>query len=113
MRPEKLFLMDIVEAADYIAQFIAEVDYHDFLTDELRKSAVLKKVEVIGEAIKNIPKDFLPHHSEIDWSGFARMRDRTVHGYFGVNYSIVWETVTQEIPLLREQVAEILAQEFE
>jgi uncharacterized protein with HEPN domain len=113
MRPEQLYLTDIVEAANYIAQFVGGLDRNEFLQDELRKSAVVQKIIVIGEAAKNISGELRDRHPEVLWSNVIKMRDRITHGYFGIDYDIVWDTATQEIPTLQEQIVQILQDEFD
>ena len=93
-------------------RFVSNITREAFDEDDMRKMAVEKGIERIGEAMKNISDNLKHKYSHVDWSGFPRMRDRTTHGYWSVDYSIVWDTVTQEIPILHKQVAQILAQEF-
>jgi uncharacterized protein with HEPN domain len=112
MRPDESFLADIVYNGDLISRFVAGVTGVEFFQDDMRKMAVEKGIERIGEAMKNISKDLKQKYPDVDWSGFPRMRDRTTHGYWSVDYSLVWDTAKQEIPILREQIAKILTQEF-
>ncbi len=112
MRREKLYLTDIVEAADAIGRFCEGVERDDFLMDELRQSAVLQKLIVIGEAAARLPKEFQTRHPAIEWADIVGFRNIAVHEYFVVNWSIVWVTATQEVPILRRQVAQILANEY-
>lgn len=81
---------------------------NDFLSDETLKRAVLRSLEVIGEATKKIPADFKVKWNKIKWKNVAGMRDRLIHDYMGVNYSIVWDVVKNKIPELHEQITEIL-----
>lgn len=112
MRPDEHFLGDIVGNADLLANFVSNITKEEFYQDDMRKMAVEKGIERIGEAMKNVSADLKKKYTNVDWSGFPRMRDRMTHGYWSVDYNIVWDTVTQEIPVLREQIVEILAQEF-
>ena len=111
MRPEELYLTDIVDAADAIARFLGEIEREDFLNDELRQSAVLQKLVVIGEAAARLSPDFQKRHPEIEWRDVISFRNIAVHEYFAVNWEIVWVTATQDVPLLREKIAAILAAE--
>lgn len=112
MRREKLYLADIVEAADSIQQFIAELRHEDFFDDKLRQSAVLQKLIVIGEAAARLPKEFQTHHPEIEWPDIVEFRNIAVHEYFAVDWNIVWVTATHDVPILQQQVTTILSEEF-
>jgi len=112
MRPEELYLTDIVEAADAIQRFIIGIEPHDFLNDELRQSAVLQKLIVIGEAAARLPNAFRDQHPEVEWHKIVGFRNIAVHSYFSVNFSIVWVTATQDVPGLRRKVVQILGNEL-
>jgi uncharacterized protein with HEPN domain len=112
MRREELYLTDIVEAADAIQRFIEGVQREDFFDDELRQSAVLQKLIVIGEAAARLPKEFTERHLEIEWADIVGFRNIAVHEYFAVNWSIVWVAATQDALELRRKVAKILAEEY-
>jgi len=108
MRREAQYLTDIVEAADAIKQFLAGVRSEDFFKDELRQSAVLQKLIVIGEAAARLPKEFRAQYPEIEWTDIVGFRNIAVHAYFSVNWSIVWTTAMQDVPDLQRQIAQIL-----
>jgi uncharacterized protein with HEPN domain len=112
MRREELYLTDIVDAADAIERFIEGVQREDFAGDELRRSAVLQKLIVIGEAAARLPADFREHHSEVEWPDIVAFRNIAVHEYFAVDWSIVWVTATRDVPGLRREVTRILAEEY-
>ena len=112
MRSEEQYLTDIVEAADAIARFIAGIDQEAFLQDELRQSAVIQKIEVIGEAAGKISHRLRDRYLELDWPRIVGMRNILVHSYFSVKPGIVWQTATQAVPNLREKIAQILVKEF-
>ncbi|MDW8326367.1 MAG: DUF86 domain-containing protein [Anaerolineales bacterium] len=112
MRTEALYLDDILDAADAIARFLRDIEKETFLSDDLYQSAVLQKLTVIGEAASRLSEDFRNRHSEIRWRGIIGLRNVAVHRYFGINWDNIWHTATQEVPLLREQIAAILAAEF-
>lgn len=112
MRPEELYLTDIVEAADAVQRFIEGIQREDFFDDELRQSAVLQKLIVIGEAAARLPVQFRERHPEIEWADIVGFRNIAVHEYFAVSWTIVWVTATQDVPDLRRKVARILAEEY-
>jgi uncharacterized protein with HEPN domain len=101
-----------VEAAQAIERFISGVQPKDFAADELRRSAVLQKLIVIGEAAARLPTDFRKHHSDVEWSDIVGFRNIAVHQYFAVDWSTVWVTATQDVPGLRRKVAQILAEGY-
>ena len=112
MRHERLYLLDMVEAADAIQGFLADVSEATFLKSDLLRSAVLQKLQILGEAASRLPKDFCDLHPEVDWSGIVGFRNIVVHAYFAVEWPIVWVAATEETPTLRHQIAIILEQEF-
>ncbi len=89
MRSEEQYLTDIVEAADAIARFLVGVDKDAFLQDELRQSAVIQKIEVIGEAAGKISGSLRNRYPEVEWSQIVGMRNILIHGYFSVKMGIV------------------------
>jgi uncharacterized protein with HEPN domain len=82
-----------------------------FLRDETLKRAFVRSLEIIGEAVKQLPDEIKQRHSRLEWRAMAGMRDRLIHGYFGVDYDIVWDVVTNKIPELQQTVEHILRQE--
>jgi len=81
------------------------------LADETIKRAVIRSLEIIGEATKKIPTDFKAKLSTIKWKNMAGMRDRLIHDYMGINYLIVWDVVKNKIPELYEQIIEVTGKE--
>lgn len=108
MRPEKLYLTDMVEAASAIARFCDGVTIESFLDDEMRQSAILQKLIVIGEAAARLPDEFCASHVEIPWVDIAGFRNIAVHEYFSVNWQIVWSTAVQDVPILQKQIVNLL-----
>lgn len=83
----------------------------DFLKDETLKRAIVRSLEIIGEAAKKIPSDYKAKFPEIEWKSMAGMRDRLIHDYMGTNYHIVWDAATNKIPLLKKQTESLLINE--
>ena len=92
------FLEDAVGAMEKAERFVANMSYEDFIKDEKTVFAVLRAIEVIGEAVKHIPMDFRMKFPDIPWRDIAGMRDVLVHGYFAVDLETVWETIKTNIP---------------
>jgi uncharacterized protein with HEPN domain len=112
MRPERLYLTDIIEAADSIQGFLKDVDKAGFMESDLLRSAVLQKLATIGEAVSHLPQSFSDRYPQIPWRDIADFRNIAVHAYFAIEWPIVWIAATEEAPLLRAQIAEILDREF-
>lgn len=108
------YLRHILDECDYVVSVITEDTVKDDLLDnETLKRAVVRSLEIIGEATKKIPDDFKANWSGISWRNMAGMRDKLIHDYMGVNYSIVWDVVKNIIPVLKEQIEEIITEEDE
>ena len=101
MLPERLYLVDILEAADAIQRFISPISEDEFLSDELRQSDVLQKLIVIGEAAARLPKNFQTDHADINPFDIIGFRNIAVHEYLAVMWEIVWETAITDVPMLR------------
>lgn len=95
------YLPDVVDGIEKSAKFIEGMGYEGFIGDDKTVFAVLRVLEVIGEAVKNIPEDVRKKYPEVPWKDIAGMRDKLIHGYFGVELRRVWKTVTEEIPPLK------------
>ena len=109
--PARDYLRHVLDEADYLLAASAGVSKDQFLQDETLKRAVVRSIEVIGEAVKQVPSDFRDNHATIPWKAIAGMRDRLIHGYFGVDYEIVWDVVQNKIEPLRRDIEKILEQE--
>lgn len=106
-RSYKLFAKDILEAIDKIEVFIDGIDFEQFQADDKTSSAVLRKLEIIGEAVKHLPDKVKENYKGIPWKEMAGMRDKLIHWYFGVDYQLVWNVITEEIPQLKVQLKEL------
>jgi uncharacterized protein with HEPN domain len=105
-RSDQDLLSDIREAAQRIATYTAGMTYDAFLGDTKTQDAVIRNLEIIGEATKNLSRDLRAKYPDLPWKGMAGVRDRLIHHYFGVNLDIVWQIVSAELP---EVVAEVEA----
>lgn len=102
------YLKHILDEADYLARNSNGLDKDAFLKDETLKRAFVRSFEIIGEAVKKLPEDLRQNYAQIEWRLIAGMRDRLIHGYFGVDYEIIWDAIVNKIPLLEQTVREIL-----
>ncbi len=82
-----------------------------FKRDATLQRAFVRSIEIIGEATKQTPDDFKQKYDQVEWRAMAGMRDRLIHGYFGVDYDLVWDVVTHKIPALRQRIEEVLESE--
>lgn len=112
MRPERLYLLDIIEAVDGIHRFLEDVDESEFLESDLLQSAVLQKLTVIGEAASRLPRSFCDQYPDIEWGDIVGFRNIAVHAYFSVEWPIVWVTATEDAPALQKRITAILAKEL-
>jgi hypothetical protein len=106
-RDERLYLADISGAIDRILRYTAS-GREAFFRDPMTQDAVLRNLEVVGEAVKGVGEGIRAAHPQVPWKKIAGMRDRVIHGYFQVDLDIVWEVVEKELPTLRQQLAAIL-----
>ena len=111
MRGDDAYLLDMLLAAREASRFVAGLTFADFERDRKAQLAILKVVEVIGEAAAHISEDARKAHPEIPWSGIVGMRNQLVHGYFDVNLERVWETAQQDVPRLIRQLEPLVPPE--
>jgi uncharacterized protein with HEPN domain len=107
----KEYLRHIHDECKFITVTCSNLTKEEFVNDETLKRAITRSLEIIGEATKKIPADFKVKWSAVQWKNMAGMRDRLIHDYIGVNYSIVWDIVKNKIPQLLEQIDVILSSE--
>ncbi len=106
-RKASLYIKDITDAITKIEQFIEDMDFNDFIQDDKTASAVVRKIEIIGEATKQLPKEVRDRFPEIPWSSMAKTRDKIIHFYHGVDYEVVWEIIKRDLPLIKKRLIEI------
>jgi uncharacterized protein with HEPN domain len=102
------YLEDILKAIELAQSFVANMTFDEFQADPKTSFAVIRALEIIGEATKNIPESIRVKYPEIHWKGFAGMRDKLIHAYFGVNLEVVWDTIQQDLPQLRPVIDQVL-----
>jgi len=104
------YLRHILAEADYLLAETAALTKADFLDNQTLRRAFVRSLEVIDEAAKNVPADLKAKHPQFEWRAMAGMRDRLIHGYFGVDHELVWEVAVEKVPQMRTAVAAILQQ---
>jgi uncharacterized protein with HEPN domain len=108
IRDIKMYLGDILENIKTAEDFVEGMSYEEFISDKKTHFAVIRCLEVMGEAIKQIPGELREKHPGIPWKDIAGMRDKLIHFYFGIRLEKVWETVKKEIPPLKPLFEKIL-----
>lgn len=108
MRSDSAYLTDMLLSAQKIGRFVAGMDEVAFRASELHQSAVVRELQIIGEAARQVTPETRQQHPTIDWVAIAGMRNRIIHEYFRVSLRIVWQVVSEEIPILIAELEAIL-----
>jgi len=111
MKKDNAYLKDILDAISDIEAFIASINEAEFYKNKEKKYAVVRAIEIIGEAAKNLSKELRAKYKEIPWKEIVGMRDKLIHGYFGIKWELIWETIKNKIPELKNQLLKISAEE--
>jgi len=105
------FLNHIADEAAYIIKSTDGISEEYFLNEETLKRAIVRSLEIVGEAVKKIPDEFKQKYPEVEWKNMTGMRDKLIHDYMGVDYWIVWDVATNKIPALKGQIEKIISSE--
>lgn len=105
-----VFIGHILDSICEIENYTERLSKTEFSASKMAQDAVIRRIEIIGEAVKNLPANFKVKHKEIPWRDIAGMRDILIHEYFGVNINVVWKTIKEDVPLLKEKIS-ILAKQ--
>ncbi len=108
-RDAALYVKDILDAMEKAENFIGEISQEDFFLDTKTNFAVVRCLEIIGEATKNIPDAVREKYKDIPWRDMAGMRDKVSHFYFGINFNKVWLAVKKNFPILKPRMKQVLA----
>ncbi len=107
-REWRLFLDDILNSTQKIIRFTSTISFEEFLQDEKTFDAVMRNLEIIGEAVKQLPLSFREQNPQIEWKKIAGLRDIVIHEYFGINEGIIWDLIINKIPELNQKMKEII-----
>lgn len=107
-RNYNLYLQDIVMAATRIISYTEGMTRSEFEVDQMRIDAVIRNLQIIGEAVKKVPDSIQERYSGIPWQESAGLRNRVTHVYFDVDVGIIWDVVQSELPILKTQIQQIL-----
>lgn len=106
-RNDKLYLYDILESCEKIETYVSGVTEAEFANNKMLQDALVRNIEIIGEASKNLSEELRGANPQIAWREIMRMRDKIVHHYFRVNLDVVWQTSTEDISELKNSISEL------
>jgi uncharacterized protein with HEPN domain len=106
-RDVSIYLKDILENIERAESFVKDMNYDEFVKDEKTHYAVIRCIEIIGEATKHIPNSIRKKYPEIPWKDIAGMRDKVIHFYFGVNLERVWETINEDMSEIKPFIKKV------
>ena len=106
-RDVSLYLSDIVQNMDDAIEYVKEMTYEQFVKDSRTVKAVVRSIEIIGEAAKHVPEEIRVKNPSIPWKNMAGMRDKCIHDYSGVDHETVWYVVKDDIPVIRPKIADL------
>jgi len=106
-KEDTVYLKHILDAISRIEEYIRKVGYKDFVKNHLIQDGVIRQIEIIGEATKRLSNEIREKYSDIPWKDIAGMRDKLIHGYFGIDIDAVWDTVKKDAPVLKKKLMDI------
>lgn len=108
MKEDKIYILHILEAIKKTERYVKNVSFEEFLKNEEKKDAVVRNLEIIGEAAAKVSDKTKKQHLDIQWRDIIDMRNRLIHEYFGVDFKIVWNVIKEELPILHKQLKQMM-----
>lgn len=105
---KEVFLKHILDEINFLIKETKDIKFEKLIKNEVLKRACSRSLEIIGEAVKNIPPTFKRKHKDVEWKKLAGLRDKIIHYYFGVNWNIVWDVIKNRLPDLKIKIKNML-----
>lgn len=106
-----IFLEDIITSINKIEKYTYKIKFKEFLKNEMMIDAVIRNLEIIGEAVKNLPQEIKDKYPEVEWKEATGFRNILIHNYFGIDIETVWETIKKDLPIFKKKIEKILQTE--
>jgi uncharacterized protein with HEPN domain len=107
-RDDTVYLRHILDAIELIDEYTKGMSENEFLSNSMAHDAVVRQIEIIGEAAGNVSTEYQADHDDLPWEKMIGIRNKIIHEYFNVNYSIVWDTIQDDLPLLKKSIKKLL-----
>ncbi len=108
-KDDTVYLRHILDAIEQIEDYTREMTENEFLSRPMVRDAVVRQIEIIGEAARNVSQEFQEAHPNLPWAEMIGIRNKIVHEYFNVNFAIVWDTVQADLPTLKKAIKRLLS----
>lgn len=112
LKKQEIFLKHILDEIDFITKQTKDINYNDLLENELLKRAIVRSLEIIGEAVKKLDEKYKKEHDGIEWKKIAGLRDKLIHRYFGIDWDVVWDIIKNKIPVLEKDIKILIKEAF-
>ncbi|MBK5113871.1 MAG: DUF86 domain-containing protein [Candidatus Heimdallarchaeota archaeon] len=108
VKQPKVFIQHMLDSINLIEKYLKGKNKEAFLSSEQLQDAVIRRLEIIGEAVKNLPEEIIKKYPDLPWKEIAGMRDILIHQYFGVDLELTWEVIKVEVPILKSKLVTLL-----